>query len=77
MDDIDRLRISSIRAAKGAQRELLGKPLDFVFAKAQASGLVLRVSSIDNVPRVLTRDYHVNRINVDVIDGIVKNIWLG
>lgn len=46
-------------------------------AKAQLQSnpnrIKFRISSVDGVPSILTRDYNPNRLNFDVEKGIIKS----
>jgi hypothetical protein len=56
---------------------LLEKDLTYVKYYADMNGLKTRIVNRDNVPVFLTCEYDRSRLNLTVIDGIVKEIDIG
>jgi hypothetical protein len=56
---------------------LLEKDLTYVKSYAEQNGLKTRIVNRDNVPVLLTCEYDGSRLNLTVIDGIVKEIDIG
>lgn len=58
-------------------KEVVGSPEDEVKAAITASGRIARVTRRDGRAMVATRDYRRDRINLDVVDGIVVGMSIG
>jgi hypothetical protein len=52
----------------------VGKPLETLLEAARLDGKIVRVVKKDNAYIPVTRDYHVNRLNVAVRGNIVSEI---
>jgi len=57
--------------------KLCGLLLSHVFVKTRSLGYVLRVASIDGIAEPNTKEKNEKRINVDVVNSIVKKSWIG
>lgn len=57
--------------------ELCGLLLSHVFVKTRSLGYVLRVASIDGIAEPNIKEKNEKRINVDVVNSIVKKSWIG
>jgi hypothetical protein len=56
---------------------LIGKTIEEAGKELSSSGIPWRVSAQDNRPMLLTCDYNSSRVNLQVQNGIVKNVELG
>lgn len=53
-------------------RMFIGHPLDDVKKLAKALGVTVRLDCVDGKNFILTTDYRPERINLIVVDGVVK-----
>lgn len=54
-----------------------GLPTTDAQLRVEKAGLLFRIASVDDVPRVLTRDYKPNRITVTIHRGVVTRASKG
>lgn len=40
-------------------------------------GITVRIASVNGRPNILTRDYHTDRLNIDIMNGLVSKIYWG
>lgn len=54
--------------------EIIGMTLTEAVEHVAPRGLGVRATNIDGQPRVVTRDYRTDRINVGIVDGKIATI---
>lgn len=59
------------------EADVVGMAYDEAIKLADAAKLRLRITKMDKKARIVTRDYRLDRINVEVEDGIITHAYLG
>ena len=54
---------------------IIGKSVESV--RKEFPDICFRISSMDNRPMILTRDFKVNRVNLAIVDGIILSFEFG
>lgn len=53
--------------------DLIGKSLE----ELEGASINYRVSSYNGVDRILSCEYNDTRLNIDVVNGVVTEVWFG
>jgi len=56
---------------------LFGKTVQEACQYLKDIGIPFRVSSDNNMPTLITSDYNVSRVNLQVKNGVVQKIYIG
>lgn len=73
----DNLEDAKAVVAKGLDRDYIGKTEAEAAKLAEERGLVTRVVSRDGEAMIVTEDHRVDRVNLDVNDGVVTAVKRG
>jgi hypothetical protein len=63
--------------ARRTSDRLAGTMLDVAFKRLKSDGLRLRIASLDGIRRNMVNDYDPLRVNVVVVNSVVRRSWVG
>lgn len=63
--------------AKIAVVLVIGKTFEEAIKIADTHKVRHRIAKLDGKPRILTRDYRLDRINLTIVDGIIVDAKIG
>ena len=69
--------ISDAKKFSNLSNDIIGMLLATAFIKAKNMGVKLRVNKLDNAFLHERLEFDLSRLNVDVIDGMIKHAWFG